>query len=138
MKLKFVALVAAVSLLGGCSTFHVAPYGATVSNVETIKSYNLKPVAVGKFQAVKPVASIPCRAAGPVTAAPSFEGYIEKAFTDELRLAGIYDAASPLVLTGKLEKLDFSSGMSDGNWSFTVTLTNARNESLTTVSKSEF
>jgi hypothetical protein len=138
MKFKLAAMVMVTSLFTGCA-FNVAPYGAAVQNVEAIKAYNLKPVAVGKFQSTKPGnTSITCRAAGPVTVSPSFEGYIEQAFIDELKLAGIYSPTSTLVLTGKLEEVDFSSGITDGNWTFTLTLTNARNESFTTKSKFTF
>lgn len=138
MKLKLASLIASVTLFSGCA-YNVAPYGASVQNVDAIKANALKPVAVGKFQSSKPGnATITCRASGSVTVSPSFETYIEKAFVDELKLAGIYDPASALVLTGKLEQIDFSSGMSDGNWSFTLTLTNARGESFTTNSKFGF
>lgn len=134
MNFKLAALVASTSLFTACA-YNVAPYGAAVQNVEAIKAYNLKPVSVGKFQSTKPGnASITCRAAGPVTVSPSFEAYIEQAFVDELKLSGIYNATSSLVLTGKLEEVDFSSGITDGNWSFTLTMTNARNESYTTKS----
>ena len=138
MNSKLAAMLVSTTLLSGCA-YNVSPYGVSVQNVETIKTYNLKPVSVGKFQASKPGnASITCRAAGPVVVSPSFEVYIEKAFVDELKLSGIYDPSSPLVLTGKLEAVDFSSGMTDGNWSFTLTVTNARNESFTTNSKFGF
>jgi len=138
MKLNLTALLASTILFTGCA-YNVSPYGASVQNVDTIKTYNLKPVSVGKFQSSKPGnASITCRAAGPVTVSPSFETYIEKAFADELKLSGIYDQSSPLVLSGKLEQVDFSSGITDGNWSFTLVLTNARNESFTTNSKFGF
>ncbi len=136
MRFRLAIVVLSATLFTGCA-FNVAPYGASVQNVESVKAYNLKPVSVGKFDSAKPGnASITCRAAGPVTVSPSFESYIQQAFVDELKLAGIYDSASQLVLTGKLEEIDFSSGITDGNWSFTLTLTNARNESFTT--KSQF
>lgn len=138
MKFKLITLMATVALFTGCA-YNVAPYGAAVQNVDAIKTMALKPVSVGKFESVKPgEASITCRAAGPVTVSPSFEAYIEKAFVDELKLAGIYNPSSPLVLTGKLEQIDFSSGITDGNWSFTLKLTNSRGESFTTTSKSGF
>ncbi|WP_026435176.1 hypothetical protein [Acidovorax sp.] len=69
-----------------------------------------------------------------MTVSPSFESYIEKALIDELKLAGAYDPSSKLILRGKLEEIDFSSGMTDGKWLFTVTISNARNESFTTKS----
>jgi hypothetical protein len=138
MKTPLITLAATLALLTGCA-YNVSPYGAAVENVEAIKAYSLKPVSVGTFQSSKPGnASITCRAAGPVTVSPSFEAYIQKAFTDELRLAGLYEPASPLVLTGRLDDIDFSSGMTDGNWAFTLTLTNARSESFTTQSRFGF
>ncbi len=131
---KFILAAAAATVLSGCA-YNVSPYGAAVNNVEAIKAQKISPVAVGKFQASEPgKASITCRAAGPVTVSPSFETYIENALIDELKLAGAYNPSSPLVLTGKLEKIDFSSGMSDGNWSFTLVLTNPRGQSFTTQS----
>lgn len=135
--MKTTSLVASsilVAVLSGCA-YNVSPYGASVKNVESIKSLGIKPVSVGSFKSSKPgESSIVCRAAGPVTVTPSFETYIEKALIDELKLAGAYDPNSKLVLTGKLEEVDFSSGMIDGKWLFTVTITNARNESFTTKS----
>ncbi|MDR1848783.1 MAG: hypothetical protein LBQ75_01955 [Zoogloeaceae bacterium] len=146
MKYKLAILVTFLSLVTGCSTYNVASYGTSVQNVETLKSYNLQHMSVGTFQVSetlefkrkpgnqkKPAtASVQCRGAGPVTASPSFEAYIEQAFIEELKLAGIYDASSSLVLTGKFEQLDFSSAFGNSRWTFTLTLTNARNESFTT------
>ncbi len=134
MKFFSLALIVSASVLSGCA-FKTSPYGASVKNVEAIRSANVKPISVGKFQSAKPgLTSITCRAAGPVTVVPSFETYIEQAFIDELKLAGAYNATSPLVLTGKLEDIDFSSGISDGKWLFALTVSNPRNESFTTKS----
>lgn len=134
MKTITLALVATASLFTGCA-YNASPYGASVKNVDSIKSSNIKPVAVSKFQASKPgQASITCRAAGPVTVSPSFESYIEKAFIDELKLAGAYNPNSDLTLSGKLEEVDFSSGITDGKWIFSLAVSNMRNESFTTKS----
>lgn len=130
MKIVSLAMLAAVAMLSGCA-YNASPYGASVKNVESIKFLNIKPVAVSKFESSKPgLASITCRAAGPVTVSPSFESYIEKAFIDELKLAGVYDPASSMVVSGKLEEVDFSSGMTDGKWLFTLVVSNARKESV--------
>ncbi|WP_291013832.1 hypothetical protein [Hydrogenophaga sp.] len=134
MKLMSFAVILGAALLTGCA-YNASPYGASVANVESIRSISIPPVAVGRFEATKPgVASITCRAAGPVTVSPSFETYIEKAFIDELKLAGVYDPNAKLVLVGKLEEIDFSSGITDGRWIFKLTISNGRNESFTTSS----
>jgi hypothetical protein len=138
MKLVSSAVLTLAALLSGCA-YNASPYGASVRNVEVIKSANLKPVAVATFQAAKPGQStITCRAAGPVTVTPSFEAYIQKAFVDELKLAGAYDPASAITLSGKLEQVDFSSGITDGNWSFTLMVSNNKNDGFTTTSKFPF
>jgi len=134
MKIVSHMLLASTVTLTGCA-YNVSQYGASVQNVESIKSVNIKPVSISTFQAAKPgLASITCRAAGPVTVSPSFERYIEKAFIDELKLAGVYDPKSSLSLTGRLEEIDFSSGITDGKWQFTLVVSNARNETFTTKS----
>lgn len=136
LPMKSILLTFAISvvLLSGCA-YNASPYGASIKNVDLIKAGGIKPVAVATFKATKPgVASITCRAAGPVTVSPSFESYIEKAFIDELKLAGVYDQNSSLTLYGKLDEIDFSSGMTDGKWQFTLVVSNSRNESLTTKS----
>lgn len=138
MKFALSTLLASATLLSGCA-YNASPYGASIRNVETIKSINIKPIAVAKFKAAKPgLASITCRAAGPINVSPSFENYIESAFIDELKLAGAYNPNSAITLSGKLEEVDFSSGMSDGKWMFNLTMSNARNESFTTKSTSDF
>jgi hypothetical protein len=134
IKTAAFAVLATTSLLTGCA-YNASPYGASVQNVDALKSTNIKAVSVRKFEAAKPgQASIVCRAAGPVTVSPSFESYIEKAFIDELKLAGVYNPNSNIALSGKLEEVDFSSGMSDGRWMFTLIVSNARNESFRTTS----
>lgn len=134
MKNVTLAIVVTTVLISGCA-YNASQYGASIRNVETIKTNNIKPVAIAQFKSAKPgLASITCRAAGPVNVMPSFESYIEKAFIDELKLAGAYDPTSRITLTGMLEEVDFSSGMSDGNWTFTLTVSNNRNESFTTKS----
>ena len=138
MSLRLLPFLAVTALMTGCA-FNVAPYGASVKNVEALKATSIKPVSVAKFQAAKPGdASISCRAAGSVKVDPNFETYIEKAFIDELKLAGLYDPNASLKLSGKLEQIDFSSGISDGNWAFTLVVSNARNESFSTQSKFPF
>ena len=138
MKIASLSLIIVTTLLTGCA-YNASPYGASVQNVDAIKASSIKPISVDKFTSSKPgLASITCRAAGPVRVNPSFETYIEKAFIDELKLAGAYDPASTMKLSGKLEEVDFSSGITDGKWLFTLSLSNASNESFTTKSTMNF
>ncbi|MBI3561576.1 MAG: hypothetical protein HY080_07675 [Gammaproteobacteria bacterium] len=138
MRILSLAVVILAALISGCA-YNASPYGASIRNVESIKSANIKPVAVAPFKSSKPgLDSITCRAAGPVIVKPNFETYIEKALIDELKLAGVYNQNSELVLTGNLENVDFSSGMTDGKWIFSLIVSNNKNQSFTANSTYEF
>ena len=134
MKYIYVSLLSAVAILSGCA-FKTIPYGASSQNVEIIKSQNINPVAVSPFTSYKPgLASLSCRGTGTVAVTPNFENYIENALIDELKLAGAYDPASNVTITGKLEEIEVSSAMDGGNWTLLVTITNGKNQSFTTKS----
>ncbi|MBP0599359.1 hypothetical protein J8I26_14665 [Herbaspirillum sp. LeCh32-8] len=138
MKSVIAISLLAITALSGCA-YKASPYGVSPANVNAIKATGIKPVAVLPFTATKPgAASITCRAAGPVRVVPSFERYIEGALIDELKLASAYDPASDIKISGKLEQIDFSSGMSDGAWMFVLTISNAKNASFTVNSKWPF
>jgi hypothetical protein len=136
MKNISLAMLVITSLVSGCA-YNTSRYGASIRNVEIIKSNNINAVNVAQFKSTKPgLTSITCRAAGPIAVMPSFEGYIESAFIDELKLAGVYDPASRITLTGMLEEVDFDS--MDANWTFTLIVSNNQNESFTTKSRFRF
>jgi hypothetical protein len=105
------------------------------------KSSGLKPVSVGTFSSFKPgMNSISCRAAGNVETPDeaSYESYIQKAFTDELKLAGLYDESSNLKLQGKIEELDFNSNIGAGKWVISLTLTSNMSSGYKTTATHEF
>jgi len=143
MKCK-IALVALLGLslgLTGCVIPHQLPaYSADLENIEVLQSYGLAPISVGAFRAGEAVkiktgegvAYIRCRGDHHITARPNFEREIERAFIEELTLAGIYDVSSPVELTGTLEKIEFKERIAgDGSWTVTLTIANKRNESFT-------
>jgi len=134
---NFIAVIGAI-LISGCA-YNTAPYGASVANVTKIKAANIKAVSVAPFSSTNPGNStITCRAAGPVTVKPSFESYIQSALIDELKLSSVYDPDSKIVISGRLESIDFSSGITDGNWSIALTISNNQSQSFTTKSTSPF
>lgn len=115
---KRVVLVAVTTVLSACG-YNINPYGVSVQNVETIKALRITPVSVDKFTTFEPgLNSIACRAAGPVRAPneQSFEKIIENALTDELKLAGVYDPKSLIVIKGHLEYISFNSNIGAGKW----------------------
>lgn len=138
MKAVNLFVIASALIISGCA-YNTAPYGASVANVTKIKAAKINSVAVAPFSSTNPGNStITCRAAGPVTVKPSFEAYIQSAFIDELKLSSAYDPDSKFVISGKLESIDFSSGITDGNWTIALTVSNNKAQSFTTKSTYPF
>lgn len=129
-----VALLLCISL-SACVAYRVPAYTPSENTAEAIKKATTKPLAVSTFTARPEVRkAITCRAAGDVQTVDQsrFESYLEKALIDELKLAGAYDADSPIVVQGQLEQINFSSGMTDANWSLRLTLSSKTNPGYTT------
>lgn len=126
--------------LSGCS-FVTSNYGASFENIEAMKNLGPAKFNVTEFTSVKEEAtSITCRAAGPVENPnkESFESYIHNAFVSELKLAGLYDEASQVVLSGHFSKLDFSSNIGAGKWTFELVATSTKNTEVKITSTHEF
>lgn len=123
------AVFGVAGMLSACG-YNINPYGASVQNVETIKTLRIAPVAVERFTTFEPeLSSIACRAAGPVRTPneQSFEKIIENALTDELKLAGAYDPKSQVVIKGYLEYITFNSNVGAGKWIMKVKVSSKAN-----------
>ena len=135
LTLSFLALLT----LSGCETYRITGYQPSPATTAAILASRPVPVAVMPFSASKPgLASITCRAAGPVTVAPHFAGYIENAFIIELRKAGAYDPTSPIKISGKLEEIDFSTSITTTTWVLSLTVSDANQKSFTVQSTQQF
>jgi hypothetical protein len=125
-------LVVAASLTG-CSTYAAQRYSIAPNNIAALRTFRGQAVNVGPFTAAEPGRSeITCRAVGP-TKTPDgepFEEYIRKAFIADLSIAEIYSATAPVTLTGRVDALDFSSGITDAAWDIAVTISSSNGKSL--------
>jgi len=118
--------VAIFSILSGCA-YNATPYSPSAKNVKQLTQQNLEKFQFTGLETNNPsMNSITCRGAGPIAApkGETYETYIFKALISELTLAELISNESPLKLQGKLEHIDFSSGMSGGKWEITLMLTN--------------
>lgn len=125
-RLTSLALASITLMLGACS--HVAPrYGASVNNVEAIRSIAAaspqKLSVVGFTTFEDGLRSISCRAAGPVEPPNGFtyEKYIEDALVSELKLAGLFSPDSGAKLHGHLDYISFNSNIGAGKWQIDMT-----------------
>jgi hypothetical protein len=130
MRLMLIAISAA--MLSGCSTYAASRYSISADNVTALRAFRGQTVAVGPFTAAQPgKTEIMCRAVGPIKTpdGETFEEFVRKALVDELKIAELYAAAAPVVLTGRLDAIDFQSG-ADATWRIKVTLSSSNGKSL--------
>ena len=121
--LRKLVLAAIIITVSGCSTFPVNRYSGSTDNETALKSIRGKALNVHAFTSSKPgLTEITCRGVGTIKTpdGQTFEGFLKKAFSDELEIAGLYSPTSPLTLTGNLDFIDFSS--LSGNWNLALTV----------------
>lgn len=135
--MKKLAVILALFLLAGCDSFTVAPYGISADNDVALKAIGNQHVAVGAFTPPKDF-DAGCRLAGPIQlpAGLDFTGYIQKAFTDELKVAGLYSDTASVSLTGSIDQLAFSSN--SGSWDITVTIHSSNGHAVTATEHYDF
>jgi len=130
----------AVALLTGCSSYAVPRYGVSVTNATALKQTGAAaPISVGKFTATgESKKDITCRAVGPIKTLDErpFEEYLRKALIDELQVAGIYAESAPIVLTGNLDQIDFSSQA--GKWTLAMTVKSTNGRTLTVANSHDY
>ena len=131
-------------LLAGCTAGTVQTYGVSADTNHALRSLSVKQgIGVSDFSLSGPI-DLTCRAVGPIALPPNttFPGYIRKAFEDELKLAGMFGAASPKVtLRGNIHKVDMSSsakGLFTGYWSIGLTVSSSNGKEVSVNDYYEF
>jgi hypothetical protein len=136
-----IALLAACSVLG-CQTPTTQRYAISADNLLAFTSIGATRVGTKTFV---PPASFDanCRGLGPIKVADNLTHtqYIQKAFEDELKLAGAFAAANPRVIIGaEVRKLEFSStkGFTGGYWQIDIALESSNGRRLVVSEHYEF
>jgi hypothetical protein len=127
-------LILLVMGFSGCSTYAASRYSISGDTVSTLRAFRGHTVNVGPFTAPKPGRTeITRRAVGPIKTpdGESFEAFIRKALVDELTISEVYGADAPVTLTGRLDDVDFSSGMTDAAWQIGLTVVSSTGKSVT-------
>jgi hypothetical protein len=72
-----------------------------------------------------------CRGVGPIKTpdGETFEHFVRKALVDELTIAEIYSSDAPITITGRLDAIDFSSGVGAA-WNIALTITSSNGQTL--------
>lgn len=136
------ALVTVAFTLIGCETPTTQRYSIAADNNQAIKALGTTGISIGTFGAPAQF-SANCRALGAMHIADGLTHtqYIQKAFEDELKIAGAY-ATGParVTLTGKVEKLEFSTtrAVTGGSWTIDLALSSSNGKSLKITEYYEF
>lgn len=130
-------VILALVLLSGCDSFTAAPYGISADTNVTLRELGNQHVNVGPFKLANEFDSN-CRLAGPIQLPTGldFPGYIQKALTDELKVAGLYAANAPVTLAGNVDAIAFSS--TAGSWDITLTVRSSNGHSATATEHYDF
>lgn len=131
-------LLLAVLVTSGCSTFTIPRYGLSGENVMGLRKVGQK-VNLGTFTATPPSRTeIGCRGKGPVRTPDGrpFEEYIQRALSEELKIAEMLSDSASVTLTGNVDKIDFSS--MKGEWTIDLTFRSSNGRSLSVSSKYDY
>ena len=128
---KLIVLSAIAMFASGCSTYSASRYSISTDNVVALRSLNGKMINIGAFSASTPGQSeIMCRGVGPIKTpdGETFADFVRKALLDELRIANAYSSSAPVVITGNLDAIDFSSN--SGSWNLALTVRSSNGKSM--------
>lgn len=138
---KVLLICASVCLLSACETPTTQRYHGSADNSMAIRNLNTTGVGISNFQPPADF-SAACRALGPLKVADNLTHtqYIQKAFEEELKLGGAYAAAPRVSLSGKINKLEFSStrALTGGSWTIDMTVNSTNGKSLNVKEYYEF
>lgn len=139
LRTKMILTTTAIGfvLLSGCAR-GAARYSVSVDNnvlLRNIANGHIT-VKVGEFTAETPQNSIMCRPTEKVVLPDNdtFDSYIKKAFLSELKLAGIYNENSKVVINGHLRKVELIDKFgfnSVGKWTIAMEFSAIGKEAFT-------
>lgn len=140
--MKKITIAVSALVLSACSTFTPQRYSISADNNIALKAIRSGNINVGMFTGPSTFDRA-CRGAGPIAPPDnmSFEAYIQKALTDELKVAGMFDdKTSKTTLSGVVEHLSFSSsrGLTGGEWNITLRVNTSNGKSVAVSEHYEF
>lgn len=136
--MKRIFAVLSLFALAGCDSFTAAPYSISADNDLALKAaLGTQHVGVGGFTSTTP-GDVNCRLAGPIQlpGGLTFADYVQKAFADELKVAGLYDEKSTVLLRGVITDLKFDS--LGGSWDISLAVNSSNGKAMTVAEHYEF
>lgn len=138
---NFIIMAFVAATIIGCSTFVPQRYSLSADSNQALKTIKSGSVNIGAFSGPAEFDSN-CRAAGSIEPPDgmTYEAYVRKALIDELKVAGLLQDQAKRTITGKLNKLAFSSskGITGGVWEIDIALTSTNGQTMTVRESYEF
>jgi hypothetical protein len=130
--MKKLIILTIAFFLAGCANFATNRYSISTDNAVALRSLSGTQLNVGNFTDKDNISEISCHFHGPVTTldGESFASFIQKAFTDELKMAGIYSKNAPVTIIGNLDKIDYSTAFGH-EWLLILKLNSSTGKSVT-------
>jgi hypothetical protein len=130
--MKTVIILVTLLFISGCANFATNRYSISTDNAVALRSLSGTQLNVGNFVDKENISEISCHYHGPVTTIDGepFAKFIEKAFSDELKMSGIYSKTAPVTISGYLDHIDYSTAF-DSRWDLTLTLNSSTGKSVT-------
>jgi hypothetical protein len=142
MFIKNFTLLSVLCFLAACETPVTNRYSISADNNIAIKTLGATGIGIKAFEAPADF-SANCRALGALQVADNLTHtqYIQKAFEDEMKIAGAFaPAAARVTIGGKVNKLSFSSvrALTGGTWNIDLTLSSSNGQSMNVVENYDF
>lgn len=130
--MKYVIILFTVCIISGCGSFATNRYSISTDNAVMLRSFEGSQLNVENFFDKNNVSEISCHFHGSVHTVDGepFAKFIEKALSDELKMAGVYSKTAPVTISGHLDSIDFSTAF-DTRWDITLTLKSSTGKSVT-------
>lgn len=138
---KLIPFLLIVFGLAGCTTMTADRYSVSMDVNQALKQYEGAGIHLASL--LPPEKYDPnCRGTTPIKMIDgvSLPEFIQGAFNDEFKLAGIYDGQSGAPLSGKMDRIAFSSFYEEANgwWDMAITLTAPNGKSLSVENRYNF
>jgi len=142
-RIEVAVLLSLVVFVCGCVAIVTQRYSISAENIRAIKSLGVTEIGVGTFLD-PPTFDARCRLDAKIELADAVTPaqYIQRAFEDELKMAGAYAQASPRVtLTGNISRLEVSSStkyVDRGSWKIDLNLISSNGHRMSVAEYYEF
>lgn len=136
-----VLLLAVALMASGCAALAPPRYSVSTDNNQALKSYAGAKARVGTMR-MDAHYNPSCRMMGPISAPDgmTMEQFVARAMNDELKMAGIYDPFSEIVLDGRITRFAFSStaSVTRGWWDIAIKMRSSNGKTMAVENGYEF